>query len=171
MPDTIVLGRELIDGTGRDPLRDPALILREGRIAAIEAPRRMGATAYEGARVLDLSDCVLLPGLIDSHVHLNFSAEVGHDAVRRTLEAESEVELMARSIGNAQAHLRSGVTTVRDCGGRSLSPLAVRDAIRRGVVLGPRIIAAGPAITTTKGHLNYLRGIANTEPEVRKLAA
>jgi hypothetical protein len=45
MPDTIVLGRELIDGTGRDPLRDPALILRDGRIAAVEAPRRLGATA------------------------------------------------------------------------------------------------------------------------------
>jgi imidazolonepropionase-like amidohydrolase len=120
---------------------------------------------------VDLGECALVPGLIDSHVHLNFSAEADHDVVRQTLAAESDVELMARSIGNAQAHLRSGVTTVRDCGGRGLSPLAVRDAIRRGVVVGPRVIAAGPAITTTTGHLNYLLGVANTEPEVRRLAA
>jgi imidazolonepropionase-like amidohydrolase len=91
--------------------------------------------------------------------------------VRRTLAEESEAELMARSLGNAQAHLRCGVTTVRDCGGRGLSTLAVRDAIRAGVVVGPRVVAAGPAITTTTGHLNYLRGVANTEAEVRQLAA
>src|SRR5262249_56368943 len=84
---------------------------------------------------------------------------------------EREAELMARSLGKAQAHLRCGVRTVRDCGGRGLSPLGVRDAIRAGVVVGPRVLAAGPAITTTTGHLNYLRGVANTEAEVRRLAA
>src|SRR5207244_12735498 len=125
----------------------------------------------EGAHIIDLSDCARLPGLIDSHVHLNFSGGPDHETVRRTLEEETEADLMARSLGNAQAHLRAGVTTVRDCGGQWLSPLAVRDAIRRGVITGPRVIAAGPAITTTRGHLNYLRGIATTEPEVRRLGA
>jgi imidazolonepropionase-like amidohydrolase len=171
MPDTVILGRELIDGTGRDPVPRPALIVREGRIAAIEAPRRLGATAYGGAHVVDLGECALVPGLIDSHVHLNFSAGPDHETVRGTLEAESDAELMARSLGNAQAHLRCGVTTVRDCGGRGLATLAVRDAIRAGVVVGPRVLAAGPAITTTTGHLNYLRGVANTESEVRQMAA
>ena len=123
------------------PLLDAdSILIRDGHIAVIDR-----GLDGEADTVIDARGTTVMPGLIDSHVHLNFSAGPDHETVRQTLDAESEVELMARSIGNAQAHLRGGVTTVRDCGGRGLSPLAVRDAIRSGLVLGPRVIAAGPA--------------------------
>ena len=58
--------------------------------------------------------------------------------------------------GNFSACRAGGVTTVRDCGGPGLVTLVARDAIASGIVAGPRLIAAGPAVTTTAGHLHFL---------------
>jgi imidazolonepropionase-like amidohydrolase len=86
------------------------------------------------------------------------------------ISTETESILIARAIGNAQAALRAGITTLRDCGGRGLVSLVVRDAIRQGLVVGPDVLASGMPITTTTGHLHYLGLIANTELEVRAAA-
>jgi imidazolonepropionase-like amidohydrolase len=169
-PDLILAGR-LIDGTGAEPLERQALVLREGRIAEVVAQPDLSRTHRQGASLLDLGDATVLPGLIDTHVHLTFNAGPNHDVVREAVVMESDERLAVRAIGNAQAHLAGGVTTVRDTGGRGLVTLAVRDAVREGLAPGPRIQASGPAITTTRGHLNYLRGIANGAAEVRRRAA
>ena len=60
--------------------------------------------------------------------------------------------LLLRAVGNAQAALRAGVTTVCDAGGPNPVVFAVRDAIRDGVITGPRVLASGYAITTQGGH-------------------
>lgn len=168
-PDLILAGR-LIDGTGAPPQDRQALVLQDGRIAAVVPQSDLSRTQREDAQVLDLGDATVLPGLIDTHAHLTFNAGPNHDVVRGAVESESDARLALRSMANAQAHLAGGVTTIRDTGGRGFLTLAVRDAIRDGLVLGPRLQVSGPAITTTRGHLNYLGAVANSAAEMRDWA-
>jgi imidazolonepropionase-like amidohydrolase len=166
-PDLILAGR-LIDGTGAPPVERMALVLREGTIEAVVPQAHLSRSQWQGASVLDLEAATVLPGLIDTHAHLTFNAGPNHDVVRSAVVEESDGRLALRALANAQAHLAGGVTTIRDTGGRGFLTLAVRDAVCDGLVLGPRLQASGPAITTTRGHLNYLGAIANSAEEVRQ---
>ncbi len=122
-----------------------------------------------GTRVLDYGAATLLPGLIDSHVHLAFDAGPDHSSVRAVLEREEQRGLLpARALRNAQLALAAGVTTVRDCGARGLVALRLRDAIAEGLATGPRVLACGMPITTTGGHLHYCGLRADSESDVRK---
>ena len=166
-PELILAGR-LIDGTGAAPRERMALVLREGGIEAVVPQTDLSRTQRQGASVLDLEDATVLPGLIDTHAHLTFNAGPNHEVVRSAVVGESDGRLALRSLTNAQAHLAGGVTTIRDTGGRGFLTVAVRDAVRDGLVLGPRLQVSGPAITTTRGHLNYLGAIANSAAEMRE---
>jgi imidazolonepropionase-like amidohydrolase len=168
-PDLILAGR-LIDGTGAPPTERQALVLRGGRIEAVVPQSDLSHTQRQGASILDLEDETVLPGLIDTHAHLTFNAGPNHDVVRSAVVGESEARLSLRALANAQAHLACGVTTIRDTGGPGFLTLAIRDAVRDGLVLGPRLQVSGPAITTTRGHLNYLGAVADSAAEVRKWA-
>ncbi len=153
----------LIDGTGATAVAGPRVRVNRGLIEAVEARSNLPADR-------SFSGCTILPGFIDTHVHLTFGALDSHAEVVRQETEESDQVLLARAIGNAQAALRAGVTTLRDCGGRGLITLAARDAIRQGLVVGPDVLVSGMPITTTNGHLYYLGLIADTEPEVRAAA-
>jgi len=166
-PDLILAGR-LIDGTGAPPTERMALLLREGRIEAAVPQAELSRSQRQGASIMDLEAATVLPGLIDTHAHLTFNAGPNHDVVRSAVVGESDGRLALRALANAQAHLAGGVTTIRDTGGRGFLTLAVRDAVRDGLVLGPRLQVSGPAITTTRGHLNYLGAIADSAAEVRQ---
>lgn len=168
-PDLILAGL-LIDGTGTPPRERQALLLRSGAIETVVPQADLTATQRQGRTVLDLGDATVLPGLIDTHCHLTFNAGPNHDVVRRGVVEESDARLALRAVANAQAHLARGVTTLRDVGGRGFLTLAMRDAVREGLVLGPRMQVSGPAISTTRGHLNYLGAIANSAEELRRVA-
>ena len=166
--DIVIRVSQLIDATGAGPVADAALRIADGRIAYVGPYRDLPAGG--AAEVLDYSGHTALPGLIDSHCHLTFNAGPDHETVRRAVATENDERLAMRAVGNAQAHLAGGVTALRDCGGRGFVTLAVRDAIREGLVLGPRVAACGPAITCTDGHLNYLLAIADDAEAVRSWA-
>lgn len=169
-PATLLLAERLIDGTSAEPRERAALLLRNGRIVAVTSQSDLTRTQREGAELFDLGTATLLPGLIDTHVHLTFSAGPDHESVRRAVATESDARLAVRALANAQAHLAAGVTTVRDVGGRGYVTLSLRDAIRDGLAIGPRMQAAGPAITTPRGHLNYLGAVASGAEELRRMA-
>lgn len=171
MEPKILLAGILIDGTSADPRERQALVLRDGRIDAVLPQQDLTRTQRQDAAVTDLGDATVLPGLIDTHVHVTLSAGPNHEVVRRAVSEESDARLALRGLANAQAHLASGVTTVRDVGGRGFVTLAVRDAVREGLALGPRMRVSGPAITTTRGHLNYFGAIADGPAELRQRAA
>jgi imidazolonepropionase-like amidohydrolase len=140
----IKAGRLIADprtGTGA-----PALILVErGRISAVLPA---DAPVPAGASVVDLSDATVLPGLIDSHVHI--TGDPGTDFRQEAVDSdEYGVALGAK---NARLTVRAGFTTVRDLGSAQLTAFALRDAIARGHVPGPRILAAGPALSIIGGH-------------------
>jgi len=144
--DTVVIiAGHLIDTTAGRQLGPTTITVENGRIVTVAA----GVNRPPGARLIDLSDYTVLPGLIDSHTHLTISAtnqdplaELEHTAAERALG----------SLPNARAVLLAGFTTVRDVGSyRALVDVALRDAINRGDVIGPRMLVAGAYITITGG--------------------
>ncbi len=114
---------------------------------------------------LDTGEQFVLPGLIDGHLHLSFSASM--QPVTELLK-DSHSEILMREIHAAQTALRSGITTVRDCGAKGMSILELRDFIRRGEMQGPDIITAGMPVTVTGGHCNFCGLEADCKVEVVK---
>jgi len=147
----------LFDGTGSALIPDPLVVIDGGTIVAVGS----GAPAPDGADVIDLGRAALLPGLVDTHVHLAFDASA--DPIG-ALAARSDEETIAAMIRAGQAALRGGVTTVRDLGDRDYLSLGLRG--QPGL---PTILAAGPPVTTAPaGHCHYLGGAAEpTEAGVR----
>lgn len=139
-------GRLLADAsTGRVLTEQSILVGADGAIIGIEA----GYVTPQGATVVDQRDRFVLPGLIDSHVHL--TGELGPD------QLIEEVTLTAadgalRGAQNARTTLLAGFTTVADLGAANDAIFALRRAIAEGRVAGPRIIASGFAITPDGGH-------------------
>ena len=158
----------VIDGTGRDPIRNAVVGIQSGRINSIKPWAASASTA--SGEVLDCSEWTLLPGFVDAHVHLTFSAGPDNETVIQTLQGEDDAALAVRALVNAQDALRAGVTMLRDCGGRGFVTLRVRDAIASGLAVGPRILASGMPITTTMGHCWYCGLIANGADEARAAA-
>lgn len=113
--------------------------------------------------VVSAPDSTLLPGLVDSHVHLTFNS--GVDVVDRILRESASTHL-ARAAGNAQRALARGVTTAMDCGGVGDVVITLRDSIAAGSLCGPRLLVAGPPLTTTAGHCHWLGGTADSSDDL-----
>jgi imidazolonepropionase-like amidohydrolase len=111
--------------------------------------RSLGTAPDSGARVIDLGDLTLLPGLIDVHVHLTMDLE--GDWVTRAVR-ETAADEALRGAAHARTTLLAGFTTVRNVGARGFSDVALMRAIDAGWIEGPRIIPAAHAIGITGGH-------------------
>jgi len=137
-------GRVIIDAA-KPALGPSTIIVTDGRITAIN-PASTAIPA--GARVIYQSSRTLSPGLIDSHVHLT-----GDPGTPFWREAIDSAELsVAYGLKNARITAKAGFTTVRDLGSARLSGFAVCDAINSGMFPGPRILAAGAALSIVGGH-------------------
>jgi imidazolonepropionase-like amidohydrolase len=84
--------------------------------------------------------------------------------------AESDLDQLARAVGNAQHALVHGITTLVDCGARGLTTHALRDAFAADTLTGPRLLTSGPPITTTAGHCHWLGGHADSQDDVIRAA-
>jgi imidazolonepropionase-like amidohydrolase len=156
----ILAGATLIDGTGTPPAADRSVVVEEGRIVDIVPDARAPA-----GRVLRLGGLTLLPGLIDCHVHLCLGAEP--DPVRPLADDPAALTALKAAI-RCRHTVTAGVTTVRDLGGKDHIELALKRAIRDGLVPGPRILAAGKGICMTGGHGWWFGREADGPEEVRK---
>ncbi|HTQ80047.1 MAG TPA: amidohydrolase family protein, partial [Thermoanaerobaculia bacterium] len=162
----------LIDGRGGAPQRDAVILIEDDRIKAVGA----GLAIPADAQVIDLSHSTVLPGLIDCHTHLTQqSGDYTEGLFRR-----SPIDLAVVAHVHAKRTLEAGFTTVRDVGAAEFIDVALRNAIERGEVVGPRMLVATLAIGSTGGHNDlsgfspYLRfdrfsGIADGPDEIRKL--
>ncbi|HEY3471770.1 MAG TPA: amidohydrolase family protein [Amycolatopsis sp.] len=154
---TAIRAAWLFDGAGSRLVADPVVVLDGPVIRSVDT----GVAPPPDARVVDLGAATLLPGLIDTHVHLAFDASI--DAVGN-LQARTDDEVLAAMADAGRAQVRAGVTTVRDLGDRGYLSLELRD--RPGL---PTIVAAGPPVTSPLGHCHFLGGEAEpTEAGVRR---
>ena len=144
----------LIDGAGTEPQRDVAVTIEGGIITRVDSARE----TPRGATVLDLSEYTIMPGLINAHTHTVLPGDGTPFAEWMTLPDEL---LLLQAHANALTALYSGVTTIRDCGGKGTLMFRLRDAIRAGIVPGPRFILSGRALTITGGHCRYFGGEAD----------
>lgn len=155
MPPTRYLADRLWDGTG--PLvRRGAVDVADGLVTAVGTVASLPPVPA-GATTVDLGDVTLLPGLIDSHVHVTFST--GADVVGDFL-AERQVEgggpLFDRARTNLATALDAGITTVRDLGTPASVAVALRAALARGEVRGPALVTSASPLTTPGGHCHFL---------------
>ncbi|HEY9554287.1 amidohydrolase family protein [Allosphingosinicella sp.] len=143
----------LLDRPGEEPRGNATLVVRDGRIVSVQDGF---SQPPPGATLIDLSDRFVLPGLIDSHVHLS-SDRAGQEGLIASF-TESEQMAAYETLWNAQKTLQAGFTTVRNLGDEGAT-LALRDAIARGWATGPRIVDAASSISTTSGHMDSRLGI------------
>jgi imidazolonepropionase-like amidohydrolase len=145
---TVALAGLVIDGTGRDPIRDGAIVIEEGRIQEV-GPRSRVKVDRSNSLVLDLADRVVLPGLVDSHCHFwHLWTEPG-DLQHRPHDPPAYI--VARAIRNAGLWLDMGVTTAREVATPQNLDVGLRDAINAGVVRGPRLFVSGSGLGVTGG--------------------
>src|SRR5438876_86816 len=133
----------LFDGLSESYKQNVALKIENDRIAATNV------SIPPGARVIDLSNATVLPGLIDCHVHLESRADHFEDIW--TFKTSPLAPAMT-AVVHARRTLEAGFTTVRDVGSEPFLAADLRDLINEGYFPGPRIVASGPCISITGGH-------------------
>jgi imidazolonepropionase-like amidohydrolase len=153
----------LIDGLGGEPFGDAAVLVDGERIAWV-GPAAQAPSVGDG-RVVDGRGRSLLPGMINCHAHLcndgaaDLFAQVVNDSVPIAT---------IRAVLNAKLALEAGVTTIRDCGAASQIALEIAKAVDQGLIVGPRVRAAGRVVTMTGGHGHFIGREADGPDEVRK---
>ena len=162
---TILTAARLLDGTGGPALEDAAVLMDGDTIASIG--RRFEIRPPDGATAAthDYPDATILPGLVDGHTHL---VGIGDGTRGDDVAAQGEELLLVRATVHARVMLHSGVTTIRENGSMGRVPFVVREAIRRGITEGPRMVVAGRAVTITGGHLGYFGGEADGPDDLRR---
>jgi len=146
---TVIHAGKLLDKPGSAPRGPSTVIIRNGKISEILSGYQPGPA---DATFIDLKDKFVLPGLIDSHVHLD--SDAGGNAALIEAITDSPARAAYRAAGNAKKTLMAGFTTVRNMGDGTGATLALRDAVAAGELPGPRIIDAGRSISTTSGHMD-----------------
>jgi imidazolonepropionase-like amidohydrolase len=158
---TVLRNAHLFDGTGAPVGREIDVLIEDGRIGAVGR----GLSPRAGAEVLDVGGRMLLPGLIDCHVHLIFDGDP--DEVARLSSIATPV-LAWRASEHARLTLEAGVTAVRDVGTRDNISIHLRDEVQAGRLPGPRIRAAGSLVCMTGGHGWFIGREADGPDDVRK---
>jgi imidazolonepropionase-like amidohydrolase len=141
----------VLDGINPNPQAQMTIVIDGNKILEIKKGFEQ-ATSSE--TVINLKNKTVLPGLIDMHVHL--STETNPNRYTEGFRLNPE-DFALRAVAYSEKTLLAGFTTVRDLGGTIA--LALRNAINRGDIRGPRIIAAGKSIATTGGHADPTNGV------------
>ncbi len=148
---TVVKAARVIDGIA-DQAREGIAVLVEGsRIKAVGPVREITAQAPSDARVVDLGDATLLPGLIDDHVHILLQGDITAADYDEQLLKESTPYRTIRAVATVRTALMNGFTTLRDLEteGAMYADVDVRTAIERGVIPGPRLFVSTRAMAPT----------------------
>ena len=146
-PTIAIRAGKLIDVDHSRLLTNQLILIRDGKITAVGPDLQIPT----GAQTIDLSHATVFPGLIDCHTHLADGSQQGNiDPIYQLKHTAAEMAL--ESVPNARMTLDSGFTTVRDVGVyRALTDIALRDAIAKGYIPGPRMFVAGAYVTISGG--------------------
>jgi imidazolonepropionase-like amidohydrolase len=144
----VLKAARLFDGKSGALVTPGVVVVTGGKIVGVGT----GATVPAGAEVIDLGDATLMPGFIDAHTHLTMPYSEDHlkaelDSLQKTIP-----EMAIDATTNARVTLMAGFTTVRDVGSSDFMDVGLRNAIRDGVVPGPRMLVTVHALGATGGH-------------------
>lgn len=147
----VLKAARMFDGKGSTLATPGLVVVTDGKIVAVGAK----AAVPVGAEVIDLGDATLLPGFIDAHTHLTMM--YSDDWKQNTLDGlqKTIAEQALDASANAHATLTAGFTTVRDVGSHDYLDVGLRNAIRDGVVPGPRMLVTVHALGSTGGHCDH----------------
>jgi imidazolonepropionase-like amidohydrolase len=151
--------------TGDRTVTDGALVIGEDVLDWV-GPAGALPAEYAALPRTDYPGATIMPGLIDSHVHLAFDGGPNPAARMRGETDEQQLVLMLHS---ARDLLGVGVTTARDLGARAYLDVVVRDAVATGLARGPRMVVAARPITVTGGHCWFMGGEADSDDELRRM--
>jgi imidazolonepropionase-like amidohydrolase len=159
---TVLKAARLFDGKSNAIVSPGIVVVIDGKIAAAGTSAEIPA----GAEVIDLGDATLMPGFIDAHTHLSmmYTTDYKQAALDKLQKSIPEQTLDATT--NAKVTLMAGFTTVRDVGSEDYMDVGLRNAIRDGVIPGPRMLVSVHAIGTTGGHCDetgYRSGVFGKE--------
>lgn len=160
----------MFDGTGSAPVEGQAVLLSDGKIAAIGPVAEISSPDNSNVTVRDYGDATLLPGLVDGHTHMMAPGDGTHGDITG---AEDDDVLLMRALSNARTFLHAGVTTARENGAKNRVGFSLKEGIQRGLSEGPEMVVSGRPITITGGHFWYCGseadGVDAVRTEVRKL--
>jgi imidazolonepropionase-like amidohydrolase len=150
----VLKAARLFDGKSNSLITPGLVVVTGGKIAGVGS----AASIPTGAEVIDLGDATLLPGFMDAHTHLtmSFSGDFRQRELDRLQKTIAEQALDASV--NARVTLMAGFTTVRDVGSSDYLDVGLRNAIRAGIVPGPRMLVTVHALGSTGGHCDYQGG-------------
>ncbi|MEX0692661.1 MAG: amidohydrolase family protein [Gemmatimonadales bacterium] len=148
-PERVVAVRagRLIDGTGAAPATNVVILIRNDRIVEVGPNVRIP----RGAETIDLSAYTVLPGFIDAHTHLT-GLVLGEPGWENSAMREGVADGALRGAKHARQTVMAGFTTVRNVGAGGFADVALRNAINRGDIPGPRMQVAGHSLGVTGGH-------------------
>ena len=146
----------LIDGTGSLPKNGYYIAVEKDKITAIG--READFSERQVSQATDYSAYTLLPGLIDSHVHL-FLEGISDRKIRERRWQETKELTLLRAMNNLSCSLRKGVTTVRDLAGPNGISSTLKRALKENLITGPRILTCNQSISITGGHFHYAGGL------------
>jgi imidazolonepropionase-like amidohydrolase len=159
-----VASSAIVDGFLRVDGETITAVGRWADLTASNAP----TDRFDDATVIDCGDTTLLPGLVNSHVHMTLS---GSTTVLEDYLAERALgvdALVARAVHNLGAAVRAGVTTVRDCGTLNEVAFRVRAAVASGGLVGPRVVTSGSPLTSPGGHCHFFSLEVDTADGLRR---
>lgn len=160
-PSIVIKNARIIDGTGSDPIDRGSIMISGSQLKLIDRQ----VSIPSNSKVVDASGLTAIPGLIDSHVHL---WGLGTDRLVDELLMIPEGVRLLTAAGRLQNLLSGGYTTVKDCGG--VNALSLKEAVGRGVISGPRILAAGYFISQTFGHGDFFHFLPIEMSDARRYA-
>ena len=162
MPEVLAAPRVI---TGDETVPDGAVVIGDRTVDWV-GPAAALPAEYAALPRTDYPGSTIMPGLIDSHVHLGFDGGPNPAARMRRETDEQQLVLM---LHNARELLGVGVTTARDLGARGYLDVVARDAIAAGLARGPRMVVAARPITVTGGHCWFMGGEADSEDDLRRI--
>ena len=163
---TILTADRVIDATGGAPIENGAVLLDGATIAAVGSAADIRAPEGAAAQTTHYAGCTIMPGMVDCHTHHN---GFGDGRLGDDLALLPDEILTVQSARNARASLYSGVTTIRENGPKNSTMFRLRDAIKEGLVTGPRMTLCGSPVAIIGGHMGYFGGEVTGANDARAL--